>query len=94
MDHKDEIRQRLNMYDEGKRFALDCIAEDIELLVAFMELTELEKIEEGCYNTLAVVSEVLKQRVIQLDQHMPVEQVGNVLKVDFKSISNKKERKE
>ena len=82
----DDIKDKLANYDEGKRFALACVFEDLELLVAFMDVTELKDLEDGCYNTLVIVTEVLRQRVEQLlkMETKPEEHFDNVISVDFK----------
>tara|TARA_R100000808_G_C2154915_1_gene166427 strand:+ start:6369 stop:6641 length:273 start_codon:yes stop_codon:yes gene_type:complete len=87
----DDFKDKLKSYDEGRRFALECVFQDLELLVGFMDVTELKELEEGCYNTLVVVTEVLRQRVEQLSKLKDVQgnHADNVINVDFNSIKRR-----
>tara|TARA_B100000686_G_C16707363_1_gene927110 strand:- start:611 stop:862 length:252 start_codon:yes stop_codon:yes gene_type:complete len=68
---------------EGLSICYKVLAEDLEMLINFMDITDLHKDAEGIYQSLAIAAEISRQKSKKLSLRV-VEKDSNVIKVDFK----------
>jgi len=67
---------------EGLSICYQVLAEDLEMLISFMDMTDLHKDSAGIYQSLMIAAELSKQKSKKLSLRV-VQEENNIIKVDF-----------
>jgi len=67
---------------EGLSICYKVLAEDLDMLINFMDITDLHKDSEGIYQSLMLAAELSRQKSKKLSLRV-VDKESNVIKVDF-----------
>jgi len=59
------------------------LGEDLQMLLDFMDMTDLHKDSKSIYQSLAIATEICKQKSKRLSLRI-VKEEGNIIEVDFK----------